>query len=248
MRSLGTRRAALVAGAATVAVIALAGCSAGQVAETAMLDTPIVGVDANSADDSVFVRDATVQYNGLEGYAKDANAPLQLSLYNQTTTELTVTISSRPTDQPQVVSARQVGTVGAAAPVTGNQPSAANATEIPGEEPPSASPSQPATAPQPGVSVQPGAAEQPASAPAAAQVTPANIKIAPLGSALFRPTDRQPLQVIGLSDALKPGMSVNLVLQFSNGSAPLEIQVPVAIPLSPASRAPGNEGEDIESE
>ena len=55
MRSLGTRRVAQAAGAAMVAVIALAGCSAGQIAETAILRTPISGLNIESPDGSLLV-------------------------------------------------------------------------------------------------------------------------------------------------------------------------------------------------
>ena len=43
MRSLGTRRAALAAGVAALAAVALAGCSAGQVAETALKKPSVHG-------------------------------------------------------------------------------------------------------------------------------------------------------------------------------------------------------------
>lgn len=218
MRSLGTRRAALVAGVATVGVIALAGCSAGQVAETAILNTPIAGVNANAADGSVFVRNAQVEYNGLAGYKQGENAPLELSLFNQTEKAVTVSITSTALEQPQVVSASKVGFVSAPAPAA--EPSVDPSASVPAS-------AEPTTAPTP-------------------TVTEAQITIEPLGSALFRPADAKKLQVIGLSDDLKPGEKVNLVFHFSNGAADLTIQAPVAIPLAPASRAPGATHEDTE--
>ncbi|MBO3740511.1 hypothetical protein [Actinoplanes flavus] len=214
MRPLGTRRAALVAGAATVAALALGGCSAGQVAETAILETPIAGVDTQTTDGSVFIRNLQVEYNGIEGYAKGENAPLELSLFNQTAEPVTVTISSAPPDLPQVVSADQVGFVSAAATVT-----------TPGE-----------------VAASPSVAPS-ASAPAAT-VRPARIEIGPLSTAMFRPSDLAPLQVIGLQGALTPGAAVNLVFEFSNGADKLVVQAPVATPLSPAPRGPAEIGED----
>jgi hypothetical protein len=225
MRSLVTRRAALVAGVATVGVIALAGCSAGQVAETAMLETPISGVNAQNADGSVYVRNAQLEYNGIKGYAKGENAPLELSLFNQSEEEVTVSIASGPTEEPQVVSAAQVGFL--------STPTAAPATAVP-ETSGSAS-------------ADPSAAPTPTSAPSPV-VTPAQIKIAPLGQALYRSTDPDKLQVIGLSDAVRPGEKVHLVFHFSNGAPDLIIQAPIATPLTPASRAPGATGEHAEGE
>ncbi|MEV6297778.1 hypothetical protein AB0M02_00055 [Actinoplanes sp. NPDC051861] len=227
MRSLGTRRAALVAGAATVAVLALGGCSAGQVAETAILDTPIAGVDTETADGSVFVRNLQIQYNGVKGYAAGANAPVELSLYNQTNEPVTVAISSRPLERAQVVSASQVGLVSAAAATT----PATEASE------PAADASEPAT----GESAEPGASSAPATP--APTVAPARVEIPAQGSALFRPGDAKELQVIGLSEELVPGTAVNLVFEFSNGAPSLELQAPVAIPLSPAPRVAGETGE-----
>ncbi|GGN14577.1 hypothetical protein FHR83_004615 [Actinoplanes campanulatus] len=214
MRPLGTRRAALVAGAATVAALALGGCSAGQVAETAILDTPIAGVDTETADGSVFIRNLQVEYNGIEGYEKGENAPLDLSLFNQTAEPVTVTITSAAPDLPQVVGADQVGFVSAAATVT-----------TPGE-----------------VAASPSVA--PSASALAATVRPARIQIAPLSAATFRSTDLIPLQVIGLQGALTPGASVNLVFEFSNSSEKLVLQAPVASPLSPAPRGPAVVGED----
>ncbi|MEV0896723.1 hypothetical protein [Actinoplanes sp. NPDC049802] len=215
MRPLGTRRAALVAGAATVAALALGGCSAGQVAETAILDTPIAGVDTESTDGSVLIRNLQVEYNGTEGYAKGDNAPLELSLFNQTAEPITVTITTREPDRAQVVGADKVGFSSAAAVAT------------PSASAPSAAAS--ASAPSAGPSVA-------ASAPAAPEVRPAQIQIAPLSAALFRPSDSTPLQVIGLKEELTPGLAVNLVFKFSNSSEELVLQAPVASPLSPAPR------------
>jgi hypothetical protein len=65
---------------------------------------------------------------------------------------------------------------------------------------------------------------------------------------LYRPSDKDKLQIIGLSDDLKPGTSVNLVFKFSNGAPDLAIQAPVAVSLSPASRAPGVADENAEGE
>jgi hypothetical protein len=220
MRSLGTRRAALVAGAATVTALALGGCSAGQVAETAILDTPIAGVNAEGGKEGkVSVRNLQVEYNGVEGYEAKESAPLELGLFNDSDEAVTVTISSRPAERPQVVSASQVGFVSTATVTT------------PGEVP-SAAPSASASA----------------AAGAATSVRPAQIKLDPQGAALFGPDDIAPLQVIGLSEELKPGMSVNLVFEFSNDSTPLVVQAPVASPLDPAPRGSAEVHEEGESE
>ena len=232
MRSLGTHRVALAAGVATVAVIALGGCSAGQVAETAMLDAPISGLDTQSPDGSLLIRNLQVVYNSPTGYPAGGNAPLQVSLYNESRQPITVVITSTP---PQgevqgVVSARQVGLTGgaaAASPSANPEPSGtvpSDTSGLPGEQVPETG--QPTSLP-------------PTSAPPAAAAQPARITIQGLSSAVYQPGDEQSLQLIGLSDELRPGNSVSLSFQVSNSNQPLNVLAPVAIPLSPASRAPG---------
>jgi hypothetical protein len=232
MRSLGTRRVALAAGVATVAVIALAGCSAGQVAETAILDAPISGVNTQSSDGGLLIRNLQVAYSSTTGYPAGGNAPLEVALYNETQLPITVVISSAP---PQgevqgVVSARQVGLTGgaaAASPSANPEPSgtvpSAGSELPPSEQVPETG--QPTTLP-------------PTSAPAVA-AQPARITIQGLSSATYRAGDAQALQLIGLSDELRPGNSVNLTFQVNTTNQPLNVLAPVAIPLSPASRAPG---------
>ncbi|MFF0375344.1 hypothetical protein [Actinoplanes missouriensis] len=254
MRPLGTRRAVQAAGAATVAVLALAGCSAGQVAETAILDTPIAGVDTQTTSGSVYIRNLQVEYPGVEGYKAGANAPLELSLYNQTDNEITVSISSRPTEQAQVVSASQVGVVtrGASPAAPSGAPDqtpASPASEPPGANGADEASSAPATE-APAGSRAPSApvASDGPTAPVvpAVRVSPAQFKIGAQGTALFRPTDAAQLQVIGLSDDLAPGTSVNLVFEFSDGSPAMEVPAPVANPLTPGPREEPHLDEDSE--
>ena len=211
MRSLGSRRAAMLTGAATVAVIALTGCSAGQVAETAILQAPVSGLNTQSPDGRVLIRNLQVLYNNPQGYPADGAAPLEVSLFNQSEQAVTVLISSRPPQSAgdeNVITARQVG-------MSGGTPMPGNSDQV-GE--PSAGPSAAA----------PGTALQ-----------PARITIAPLSSAVFLPGGQQTLQATGLSGQLAPGGALSLVFEVSGSSQPIEVLAPVAIPLSPASRVPG---------
>jgi hypothetical protein len=248
MRSLGTRRAALATGVATLAAVALAGCSAGQVAETAVKNPSIYGVNAENSNGSVFIRNLAVAYDGTTGYAAGDDASLQLGLYNQTKQTVTVLISSQPstaaTGKEGVVSAKSVGLVGGSASPSapssaipepsGSRPSGGgddqNDSQVPSTEP-STNPS-------------PGQTASTAPTPAGAAARPARIEIGPLGSATFLPEDAEKLQVVGLTGKLTPGQSVNLVFEFSSGADPLVLQAPVAIPMSPASRGPGVDAEE----
>jgi hypothetical protein len=243
MRSLGTRRAALSAGAATVAVIALSGCSAGQIAETANLKAPVAGVSTASPDGSLLIRNLQVVYDSTDGYPANGSAPIEVSLFNQTQSPITVTISSKPVqDQTAgLVSAQQVGLVGdasAASPSAAPEPSGSRQAPTPIStvtdqvEPPSADASASATA-----------AATPA-ATAAAQ--PAKITIPALSSAVFLPGGKSSLQAIGLSDKLAAGSALSLIFQVSTSAQPLTLIAPLGVPLSPVSRAPGIEGENAE--
>ncbi|WP_127498658.1 hypothetical protein [Actinoplanes solisilvae] len=226
MRSLGTRRVALAAGVATAAVIALSGCSAGQVAETALLKTPISGLNTQSPDGRLEIRNLQVVYDDAEGFPANGNAQLELALFNQTQAPITVLISSRPqqTETAGIVSARQIGLTGPAATASAAPSASASASVAPSA---SASPSAPAE-------------------PAAPSVQPARITIPALGSATFLPEDDQKVLAVGLSDRLAPGNSLSLVFEVSGTTQPLELVAPFAIPLSPASRGPVESGEDHE--
>ena len=213
MRSLGTRRVAQAAGAAMAAVIAVSGCSAGQVAETAMLKSPVSGLNTQSPDGTLLIRNLQVAYNGPTGYPANGTAPLQVSLFNQTQQPLTVTITSKAqtTVVAGIVSAQQVG-VGAPAPSS--------------------------SAPAPGASA--------AAEPSTPALQPAKFTIPALGSQTFNPEGGPTtLQAQGLSNVLRPGYSLAVTFTVENG-ATFDALAPFAIPTSPASRAPGIEGENEE--
>jgi hypothetical protein len=240
MRLLGTRRAALLAGAAAVAAVALTGCSAGQVAETAIKKPSNSGVNADTNDLSVAIRNLAVAYNGTKGYPSGGSAPIEVALVNQTKSPITVNVSSRPaagaTAEEGVVSGTMVGLSGgtssapalpsAAPEPSGSRPPATPDTDTPDNvEPSSGAPSVPV---QPSVSAGPEASAQ-----------PARITLPAHGAVSFLPGDQQQLVVFGLTGPLMPGMSVNLVFEFSTGAAPLEIKAPVTVPLSPGPRESG---------
>jgi hypothetical protein len=233
MRSLGTRRAVQVAGAATVAVVALAGCSAGQTAETSLLQTPVSGLNTASPDGGLLIRNLQVAYGDSAGYPVNSTAPLEVSLFNQTQQPLTVTISSQPqtTVTAGIVSAGSVGISGGATGSASPTPSGSASPTPSGSASPTPS----------------GSASAPSGAPATPALQPAKIVIDPLGTVAFLPGDPQSLQAVGLTDRLFPGNSLALTIQVGT-AAPMSVLAPVATPLSPASRGPAVENENIEGE
>jgi len=252
MRSLGTRRVALAAGVATVAVIALAGCSAGQVAETALLKSPIAGLNTQSPDGRLEIRNLQVVYDDPEGFPANGNAQLELALFNQTTAPISVLISSKPqqTETAGIVSARQIGLTGSAAAASGvpsSTPSAPASGAPASGAPASGAPASGAPASgAPASSAPASSAPSTPAEPAAPAVQPARITIPALGSATFLPKDRQKVLAVGLSDRLAPGNSLSLVFEVSGDTQPLELVAPFGIPLSPASRGPVESAEDHE--
>ncbi|MEU4239126.1 hypothetical protein [Actinoplanes sp. NPDC026619] len=242
MRSLGTRRVALAAGAAMAAVIALAGCSAGQVAETAMLKAPVSGLNTQSPDGGLLIRNLQVVYNGPDGYAANEDAPLEVALFNQTQQAITVMISSKPQQDAgeSVVSAQQVGLSGgaaAASPSANPEPTGGSSASAN-----SGLPSEQVEAPSADASATPAA---PAT-PTKAALEPARITIPPLSNVTFLPGGKQGLVAQGLSAQLRPGFALALTVEVSTSNQPLELTAPFAVPTSPASRAPGIEGENSE--
>jgi hypothetical protein len=233
MRSLGTRRVAQAAGAAMVAVIALAGCSAGQVAETAMLKPPVSGLNTQSPDGGLLIRNLQVIYNGPTGYKSGSAAPLEVGLFNQTQNPITVTISSRPRQEQgeTVVAAQQIGLTGgpgAASPSANPEPTGSR------PEPSQGLNSEQVDTPSPNAST-PTASTTPTSAP----LQPARITIPALSNVTFQADADSSLVASGLSGDLRPGYSLSLVFEVSGAGQPLEVTAPFAIPTSPASRGPG---------
>lgn len=228
MRSLGTRRVAMAVGVATVAVIGVAGCSAGQVAETAILQPAVSGLNVTSPDGSLLVRNLQVVYNSPTGYKAGETAPIEGSLFNQTESPITVLISSTPPPNATqtVVTARQIGVSGGAS---------ASASAAASEPSPSASqPSPSASEPSPSESA------------AAPELQPARFTIPPHSGQSFMPGDPQELQAVGLSGDLSSGAALAVTIESSATSQPLALLAPVAVPLSPGPRAPGASDESEE--
>jgi hypothetical protein len=81
------RRATTVVAVGVGAVIglALAGCGAGQRAQTAEMLPRAPGVNAASPDGTILVRNAVIEFPGPEGYAAGGGATVQLSVFNDGT-------------------------------------------------------------------------------------------------------------------------------------------------------------------
>jgi hypothetical protein len=101
-RGGSSRRAALLAAVAAAAALLASGCGAGQIAATARIAPAVPGAngeaqvtDANGdSTGTVSVRNVLVVYKDPKGYPRGGTAPLDVHIFNDTSGEVTVTVSS----------------------------------------------------------------------------------------------------------------------------------------------------------
>lgn len=221
------RRTALACGTAAAAALLAAGCSAGQVAETARKAPSAPGANgqatvsdtAGAAVGTVSVRDVQVVYKDSAGYPPGGTAPLDVRIFNDTSQEVTVDVSSPAADSV-------VLTVGAAAPTRAPEPAESASPDASG------SPNPSSTA-EPGPSTEPSPSAKPS--PSAAG-EPARLTIPAGGFVVLNPNQARYLQLTGLTKRLPPGGSVPLVFDFGKGVT-IKVNAPAAVPLTPLPRA-----------
>lgn len=234
-RFAGTHLAVRVAAAAAgVAAIMLASaCGAGQIAETAKIQSAVPGAsgvvpvppdpaDKNADPGQILAQNVTVQYKGPAGYKQGESAPLDIRIINNSPVNVRLIGATSP-----------LGTVtpgGAAAPQAA--PAATGSPSATPSGAPSANPSGSA-APNP----------QPTAAPAAiAILIPANqiVELVP-GAPAY-------LQITNLTEALKPGDNTSLSLSFENLSEPgatINDLALAGIPIGPPDTAASREAVDV---
>lgn len=213
----------LFAGGAAAAVLALSGCGAGMISQTADQVAAVPGYSMTvpvPGGGNIALRDAMVAYPGIKGYPAGASAPLQLRIFNDT--EQPVTLESITSNDAASVK------LGTAADL--------KATPSPAAASPAASPTGTAS---PKAAGSPSPAASPSPSPAAA--APAKPVIQPGGYLELTPQAGQLALLTGLKKPLANGEGVHLKLTFSNGvvieTLPGTV-VPVAPPLSLAPRVP----------
>lgn len=205
LASKGVGRAIALA-AVAAATAALGACSAGQISETAYMVTAVPGVNqrfyVNAPDGttvgSVSIRDMVVAFDA-HGYKAGGDAPLQLSIFNDTETELKVTIGVDPAAAASV-------TLGSGAP-------AGHTEESPAAAPSGSASAEPAASPT---------AATPAGGPAV--ITIPSGRFATLSSEAGRQ-----LMVHGLKEELGPGGVLDgVTFDFQFGSGLTMIASPAA--------------------
>ncbi|MFU8854485.1 hypothetical protein ACNAW0_26415 [Micromonospora sp. SL1-18] len=217
------RAALLLAGTAAAASLLLSGCGTGQVAETAIKVPSSQGVNVQTANNLYLVRGLYVQYPGTEGYQPGSDAPLNVVIYNDSTTPVTVTVT---TD-----GARDILLTGSDA--SGPQASPTNSPTEPAAGSPT--PSNPNASPSQALGSGEPASASPSASPSESTPTglPARIEIPAKGYAQLSPSSDRFLQLVGLNDRLLSGQQVSLTFDFGNGET-IRTGAPIGVPLTPA--------------
>lgn len=236
------RHARLVAASAgIIAVIAagaLAGCGAGQIAETSTIVSAVPGGSASigvpttdNPNGALLIKNVTVDYNDMNGYATGATAPLSMWIINQSTDPVTVTAGdAQLVDPTKATTLTPLGSMS----LSGGTPVVQAVQGVAGNTstPPAAPPSPASTAPS-----SPSESGAPA-APAAASVTiqPGTMMVLSTSAG----SDVQHLQLADLKGAVVPGNTVQLTFNVTMpDGTPLQstqIVAPVSPPTAPAPR------------
>ncbi|MFG2055409.1 hypothetical protein ACGFI9_15420 [Micromonospora sp. NPDC048930] len=218
------RAALLLAGTAAAASLLLSGCGAGQVAETANKIPSVQGINVQTSDNLYKVRGLYVQYPGGEGYQAGANAQLNVVLYNDSKSPVTVTVTTDSAREIVLTGAGESGGPSAAPSGSPTEPASASPTA----SDPSASPSQSV-----GTSESPSASPSASPSESAPAGRPARIEIPANGYIQLTGGKGQFLQLVGLNEKLRSGQQVNLTFDFGNGKV-IKTGAPVGVPLTPA--------------
>jgi copper(I)-binding protein len=219
------RTAALLA--AAIAAALLSGCSAGQITQTSTQQPAIPGVDVDSSDGTIGLRNVYVVDHGPNGYPKGGSAPLSVRIVNSSQKQVTLTGVS-------------AGGLGMVAMVSGSSASgspAASSTPAASSSPSASSAASPGVSPSPSGTRSATPAATPSTTPAAPAGSKINVPIPANGLVALSPESTQYLQVVGLTQDLLQNATVPLTLTFDNGVT-ISVNAPFGVPSSPLPRSP----------
>jgi copper(I)-binding protein len=231
-------RAALVIGA-VVGSLALGGCAAGQVAQTAYQSNSSGGATVTS--NGIAIRDAQIAFgNNVEGaavHARGSNAPIEMHVINQSTQDDRLVAASSPVAASVQITGPADLPAGVAMVVGGESGTAGQTA--PGASEQTAEPRLDATlAPVPGQTVEPTASvgqentsptgsESPSGeAPAAGLQPPPPI------AAVVPSTRYTQIVLTGLREDVRAGLAYEIDLTFERAGV-IKVQLPVAYPAQP---------------
>jgi hypothetical protein len=250
-RSIAGRQRNVRLGAAAVGITAifaaatLAGCSAGQVSETASIVSAVPGGSASlpvptkqNPNGALLINNVIVDPNGTAGYAAGSTAALSMTFTNQSTVPVTVTVGAA-----QLINAantRDVTALGSMS-LSGGTPDIESADSVPSGPPTAAAapaPTGPSSA-KPGGSAGPAPSESASIGPTSVTIQPGMIAILSTSAG----PDTQHVQIPSLQQPVMPGDTVMLTFNVtSSNSEPQSTQIvaPVAPPMSAAPRVPAS--------
>jgi hypothetical protein len=228
------RHARLVAASAGIIALiaagALAGCGAGQIAETSKIVSAVPGGSASvlvptedNPNGALLIKNVTVDYNDVNGYAAGATAPLSMWIINQSTDPVTVTAGDAQLVDPTKASTlTPLGSMS----LSGGTPVVQAVQGVAGN--PSTPPSSPANA-------APSSPSESGAPAAAASVTiqPGTMMVLSTSAG----SDVQHLQVADLKGAVVPGNTVRLTFNVTMpDGTPLQ-STQIVAPVSPPTAA-----------
>lgn len=228
-RSMMRGATALAASAAVAAALLLAGCGSGQVSQTEAQRPPISGIDVNSADGSIFLRNLAIEYPGPEGYAKGSSAPIHVRIANMSEQKVRLVSVTAEVGMAALAGPAALPSTPAPAPATPT----ASPTGSPSGSPSAGRSGSGTPTPSPS-SAAPTASPSPTGPPVNRQIS---IDIATRGLAILDPSSPRYLVLTDLREELRPGQTVMVTFRFDNG-VQIETPVPMAVPLSPLPRSP----------
>jgi copper(I)-binding protein len=234
---VGRARTALVLGA-VVASLALSGCAAGQVAQTAYQANSATGATANVG--AIAIRDAQIAFGGsAKGaavYPAGGSAPLEMHVINTGQQgDRLVSASSPVASAVQIVGESDLpgGTEMVVGGGTGTGGQTLGGPSEPGASPSAAPTAEPAPAagdtpvPQPTVG---------ATAPAGGDAPPAGLQPPPTVPGLSPSTRYADIVLTGLQEDVQAGLSYPLVLNFEKAGQ-VHVMLPVGYRAQPREAA-----------
>ena len=219
--------AVLVGASLLTGIAALSACSAGQVTQTDTQVAAVPGVNVNTVDGKIAVRNAVIVY--APKYPAGATMPLDLRVFNNSGGQARLTAAT--------ISDKAGGSVvvvGGASPSAPPSPSASSASPSPsvsGSKKPSTSAS---ASPSPSPSASPSPSPTSVGSSKIDVIVPANEAqvLSPSASGGY-------LAIVGRTEELRAGETTTVTLTFTYGDGShttVTFDVPVGTPLSPPVR------------
>lgn len=225
------------------ALLTVAGCGAGSLAQTSRQVSAVPGVTGSvpaPGGGRVQLLNVSIDFPGLDGYRPGEAAPLNLRISNEGTRPVTlvkVDAGDAATGATLVTGAATPSSSVAAGPSTPAPTSVETGPE--GSSTPLPPPVRPSPGTQGGATQNPSpeAIPQPTTAPtptggAAGQV---NVVVPPAGLVVLTRESGTYLQLTGLTRSFAPGESLPVTFGFDTGGT-VTLPVPVGVPVSPLER------------